>query len=246
MRLYAFYTPSHEILKNEWFLPSLKDDYELKIEKYDQECPTGNYKKQGWVRAMLRKAEIIVHAIKDNCDGMFIYSDVDIQFFKPTQDLSCQLMKRKDLALQRDSPEGGLCAGFFICRANWKTLKLWEDICRFLAKSDNRDDQDVLNDFLLTSRIVPRMLNRLVEVFDKNKQWAIHCRPHFSNSYGIKWRYLPMEFFGGGTLTGKQWTPGTSLVIPRNIVLHHANWTVGLENKIAQLQYVRNIAMKHN
>ena len=38
-----------------------------------------------------------------------------------------------------------------------------------------------------------------------------------------------------------QWEPGCELNIPQDIVMHHANWTIGIENKIAQLQYVRDI-----
>jgi hypothetical protein len=57
----------------------------------------------------------------------------------------------------------------------------------------------------------------------------------------MKWKYLPVEFFGGGTLTGTLWEPGLPLTVPENIFVHHANWTVGVSNKIAQLSYVRKI-----
>ena len=32
MKLYALYTPSHEILKNDFFLPSIQDDFDIIFE----------------------------------------------------------------------------------------------------------------------------------------------------------------------------------------------------------------------
>jgi len=57
----------------------------------------------------------------------------------------------------------------------------------------------------------------------------------------IKCGYLPQSFFGGGTFSGKIWTPGMPLSVPPNPVMHHANFTIGTQNKIAQLEYVRDI-----
>lgn len=57
---------------------------------------------------------------------------------------------------------------------------------------------------------------------------------------GVSWDYFPKEIFGGGTLTGRGWKPGDDLKIPSEIIIHHANWTYGLEDKINQLQFVRS------
>ncbi len=128
MKLYAFYTPSHQVLKDEWFLPTLEDDYDLQVEKYDQECQLGEYKSAGWTNSMLRKSDLIIRAITENWNDIFLYSDVDTQFFGPSSEILKNLAKRKDMIFQCDSPEGEICAGFFVCRANHRTLKLWQDI----------------------------------------------------------------------------------------------------------------------
>jgi hypothetical protein len=62
-----------------------------------------------------------------------------------------------------------------------------------------------------------------------------------ADTCGLRWAYLPSTFFGGGALTGKAWTPTESLPVPDGIVMHHANWTTGIPDKIAQLQYVREL-----
>jgi hypothetical protein len=67
------------------------------------------------------------------------------------------------------------------------------------------------------------------------------------NPYDIVWDYLPNVFFGAGTLAaypGYLWKPGRTLEIPAGILIHHANWTRGVKNKIAQLEYVRDIVHK--
>lgn len=37
---------------------------------------------------------------------------------------------------------------------------------------------------------------------------------------------------------------GDSLSVPQEIFMYHANWTIGIQNKIAQLDYVKRILDK--
>lgn len=195
---------------------------------------------------MLRKCDLILEAIEENQGEIFIYSDTDVQFFRPTESAILKLMWGKDIIFQRDTPNGKLCCGFLACRANQKTFKLWQDAKQIVSKQSDQDkgDQEIINSLLLNNKIsglTQRIGARLVRIFKKKDPWLAHRLFPPQNKYGIKWGYLPVEFFGAGTLTGRQWEPGMYLEIPRNIILHHANWTVGLENKIAQLKFVRDV-----
>jgi len=126
-----------------------------------------------------------------------------------------------DIVCQRNDPneDGQLCTGFFIIRANHRTLKLWKLVRESVKKAGR--DQFAFN----------RILRRL-------NHWWWNFRYKCPR---INYNYLPNRFFGGGTLTGKIWEPGMELLVSNDIVLHHANWTVGVENKIAQLEYVKGI-----
>ena len=215
IKMYALCTPSHEVLRDEWFLPSIQDDYEVIIENVAQECSSGNYIKTGWIATMLRKIDLIIKAIEENRGSFFVVSDVDIQFFAPTKNIIIDLMGLdKDMLIQKDTPEGELCAGFMVIRANEKTYCLWNIIKKRMIESHNQriHDQKILNDLLVKK----------------------------NNPYNLLWDYLPNKFFGGGTLTGYGWTPGCALPIPKDIVMHHANWTIGIDNKIKQLRYVKD------
>src|SRR5579864_4047396 len=83
IKLYALYTPSHEVLKNTYFLPSIQDDFEIILEECEQTCPTANFLSEGWTQTTMRKVDLIIRAIQENWDSFFIFSDVDIQFFHP-------------------------------------------------------------------------------------------------------------------------------------------------------------------
>ncbi len=215
IKLYACYTPSHRILKDDWFLPTLQDDYEINMDFFEQECATGSFLDEGWTKTTLRKVEMIIRAVKENWDTFFIYSDVDVQFFKPTQDIISDLMRDKDIILQLDCPSGGACTGFFACKGNHETLQLWQEVRQFMINHPNFSDQETFNRTLM-----------------KHPE--------------IRWEHLPINFFGGGSLTGSLWIPNKYLFVPDDIVLHHANWTKGIKNKILQLKYVKRKFEKSN
>jgi hypothetical protein len=214
MKLYALYTPSHEVLKDQFFLPSIQDDFDVICEFCDQTCPTAGFMSEGWTQTTMRKVDLIIRAIHENWGKIFIFSDVDIQFFNSIHDTILMLMQDKDLVMQKNNPEGVLCTGFFACRGNEKTLHLWTDVKKTMQKKQLQSDQISFNQCIK--------------------------RRSKKNPYNVVWSYLPDTFFGGGTLTGYMWLPGQILPIPHDIIIHHANWTKGVKNKIAQLTYVRN------
>jgi hypothetical protein len=173
---------------------------------------------KGWTDTTLRKVDLIIRAIQENWGSVFIFSDVDIQFFGPIQEKILELIQDKDMVIQKNSPNGVLCSGFFACRSNEKTLRLWQDVKDTMQKNKLNSDQN--------------SLNRCIKRHGKK------------NPYNVVWGYLPNTFFGGGTLTGHEWSPGMHLRVPQGIMMHHANWTKGIKNKIAQLSYVRKEVRK--
>ena len=122
-------------------------------------------------------------------------------------------MENNDLVIQQDDQRGRLCSGFFACRGNQKTLQLWQDVLQVMETQEEVSDQGALN----------------------------YCLIKCNNPYGVAWKFLPVTYFGGGTLTTKHWHPHDSLPIPVGIKMHHANWTCGPENKIKQLEYVARV-----
>jgi hypothetical protein len=58
------------------------------------------------------------------------------------------------------------------------------------------------------------------------------------NQSGIRWRMLSKRYWTVGH-QGHHWQPGEPVNPPANILVHHGNWTIGVENKLALLKAVR-------
>lgn len=219
----TFYTPSHTILYNDYFLPSfnrskLSKYYQLQVAEFPQECDKASYMANGWNSTMMRKVELILDTIKTHYGEVFVYADVDIQFFKGFN--ASTFLKERDIVFQRNqSKNKRVCAGFFIARANEAVYNLWQSVKDQMLANPKLDDQEPLNRALRNRSLRNPNLN-----------------------LDIKWDLLPNSFFNPALYTGAtRWEPGVELVLPSKIILHHANWTVGLENKIKQLDYVQSL-----
>jgi len=234
IKMYVAYTPSHEYFFNNFFLPSLKDDYFLIVEKHNQECKTGFFEDPGWMDTMKRKIGLVVRAIKENPGNIFIHSDVDIQFFGKTKDIILQSLYDKDIVFQRDRHEnkksgeqGVYCAGFFACRSNEVTLEFFERILKELDNAVPPDnDQTLINDFLQK----------------KNNKVNAGYLPDIFWSPGINYGITGWLDDSGEKIY--HWEPGQELEPPSGIVMHHANWTKGVDNKKIQLELVKEKAFK--
>ena len=142
----------------------------------------------------------------------------DIQFFGNIVPAIEEHMVDKDFMTQRDSDVEWGCAGFFACRANSRTKRLWSTVKRQLGIIKDRRGRPVHDQHLMNIYL------------EQGK---------------VKNGYFPPSFFGPGLKQrpGSKWTwsPGMDLDVPDPILMHHANWSIGIDHKIAQLEYVRNI-----
>jgi hypothetical protein len=212
IKLYSYYTPSHRVLKEKYFEPSIKDDYEVIIRKIDEQvCKEGYYKAKNWELAVAQKALLIIDAIKENWGSYFIYSDIDIQFLRPTKDYITKHFKDLDLLAQKasasvNSKSRSLCSGFMVIKAHQENLDLWKDIYNHLVTPGNKNGDQF-------------HLNRLIK---KHK---------------LTYDVLPSSFYN----PGRMWRPGKKLTIPDDIMLHHANWCFKMNWKCEQLDYIQSL-----
>jgi MoaA/NifB/PqqE/SkfB family radical SAM enzyme len=207
MKLISVCSPSHDTLKDEWFLRTLKDDYEVCTYRCDVRGQ-GTYLEEDWTRAVLFKSATIIDAIQENWGDVFVYSDVDVTFFAPTKTTILKRLIDRDIVCQLDDPRGNLCTGFFGIRANEATLKLWREVQKTVQRE--RCDQIAFN--------------RLVR-----------------KSKDLRAGYLPSSFFGPGTFSGRVFRGGDRLYIPARPVMFHANYTVGVDNKIRLLSQAQRV-----
>jgi MoaA/NifB/PqqE/SkfB family radical SAM enzyme len=207
MKLIAVFSASHETLKDQWFLRTLKDDYDVTLHRCDVRGP-GLYMQEDWTQTILFKCDTIIDAIEKYRDEIFVYSDVDVAFFGPTKSAILESLAGKDVVCQLDDPMGNLCTGFFGLRANDRTLRLWQQVRRAL-KREHRDQ-------IAFNRVSREMQD-------------------------LRVGYLPVSFFGTGTFAARLVLGRQRFYVPDSPVMFHANFTVGVPNKIALLTEAERI-----
>lgn len=206
MKVYTFYTDSHKVILDNYFLKTLpKDDnIDLVIEKFNQDCSSGSFMSSGWNITMHKKVELILRGIEENFNKVFIHADCDIQFFDSFTDDCLNQLQDNDVVGQDDA--GNICCGFMVIRGNEKTKAIFNEVLNSMNKYGN--DQIAFNK-LRRGKIKSNVLNK---------------------------RYMSIHHLNGC----KVWDP--SQIIPKinkDIILHHANFVVGVENKIKILDGVR-------
>jgi len=117
-----------------------------------------------------------------------------------------------DILFQEDGHPENLCAGFFICKQNNYVLEFFKEVKKILIENLNGKihDQTVIN-HLFNSGYDKIKKNTL----PPNKYWTI-----------------------GGKIRGI-WNGENNFNITEDIIMHHANFTIGIENKIKLLNLVK-------
>ena len=171
MKLYTHFSPTHKEYYEEFFKPSLralysKEELPIRMSSHAQHG-TGIFMEEGWKETMELKLDILKQAVQENYGDVFIFSDVDIQFFRPFLETMVEKIKDKDFVAQEDC--GGLNTGFFICRGNDTMYKMFS----FLRDNlhINSCEQSVLNMYRNNMRFdfLPKDEFYTVGNFFKNK-----------------------------------------------------------------------------
>ena len=147
MKVYIFYTQSHKILLDAWFLPSIKHEYnaELDITEYEQKCKSARLGSEGWLETMYFKIDTILNGIKEHIgkeNNVFIHSDIDIQFFGNFIQDCDDLFKKSNCDILFQKGGRSICMGFFICRANEKTKRFFTDIKTNMKQNKQHDEKN--------------------------------------------------------------------------------------------------------
>lgn len=206
------------------FLSNLKDTFEL-IEKRLETPVFGEdfYLHRlfgGGIQIWKDKVNFLLEVI-DKCDPneYFVYSDVDVMFFKPIIPILDKVLMNKDVMFIREIPYGslpqqggdvsGYCNfGFCVVKSCDRSRKFFQDVLHMIENTKNFVDSHnhaLWPDGLMDQTCVNRIL--------------------FSNpNYDIKWGTLPLTF----TTTAYD----NYGLINKHTVVYHATCVVKMEEKI--------------
>jgi hypothetical protein len=240
-QMYTIYTDSHTEMYERFLLPSIPDSFRLTAKKFDQTCPTGEYYSEGWTQAVSQKTEVILDAIKHvrNTDGpdYFVYTDCDIQFYEDFSEDIALLMKTHDFVAIDDNM---YCTGLFAIRADDRAELMWKWIGKNISKYGG--DQLTCNAFLRKherairiGRYIPRFLQPSI-LRQHTRVGSINC--------GLLPRFQFMNYMHLGAENhvwdGKTpYTLSDDQLDSKNAL--HANYTIGIENKIKLLEQIGDL-----
>lgn len=146
--IYAVITPSHRVLYEQFFLPSLNhDQFEFHALDLEQEGK-GEFLADDFKKCILFKLEQIIASIQRHDGSIIVWSDVDIQFFGLTHSKMLSPFADKDLlfAVQRLARgRNEACGGFYAIRCNSQTLAFFESVYKTTIHETNGNEQDAIN-----------------------------------------------------------------------------------------------------
>jgi hypothetical protein len=210
LKLFTFFTPSHEEMYKNYFLPSAAEFDTLAI--VDQRSGSGDIRTpeaRGFVRWRAKK---MLEIIKANMGDVIIFSDVDIVFHKPVSERILSFIQDQELVAAPD--RSTICAGFFAVRCNERIVNMFTKVVSIVDS--------------ITSSIADQVaINKLRDMV----KWKLLPNSEFWNlgAYG-GWDGTAQYFTRKGE---------AGIKIPKEIRFFHANFSLGVENKEWLLARVR-------
>jgi len=210
--MFALVTRSHERLLNDWFLRSLPTDCRPII--HFMESPPAVFREGRWHDIFIEKVTMTIEAIRGEPEGaLIVISDVDIQFFKQFSEEVRILIDGRHLLFQNN-----------LCGRSSDPL----DLCAGFV---------VVRCGPMTLSFFETALRIMVEEDHPEVEDQITFRRILPQFPQLRPGLLPDRFWTHADM----WKPGDPIDPPYDIVLHHANWVLGNEDKIKQLTTVSEL-----
>lgn len=215
LRLVSYYTPSHKEMCERFVMSRAWGFDERHFVQHEQTCPTGGFKSEGWNSCMLDKLKTLLSLPTDGVPTLYVDADVCLM---PTLVEWCRWyvehMDVDDVAFSSDIVQW--CAGIMLFRSSKRVHAFWQTIAD-LAVAWDAPDQDVIHELRLqaSQRNGRLPINASVLPADVFSNWATVNAP----SFPAPWNGEPFE-------------------VPKTCLAWHANFTVGVVNKMRMLELV--------
>lgn len=212
MKILTIYSDTHQQLYNDFFIKSINKFMPKAnvISKKIQQMGSGEYESEGFDLTMFEKIKFIIDCIDTNDNELMCYSDCDVQFFGEPN-FNADLFEN-DISFQMDN-ENTYCAGFFIFRQTEKVRQFFQQVLKeFQLRLNGKiHDQIIINILIRNNQTFGLSIGKL----NDSKYWTI------ANEVGGVWK------------------GDNKFEIPKDIIVHHANWVIGVANKISLMELVR-------
>lgn len=141
--LYACCTPTSKATLETALPTSSLTEYTLVLKEYDKALHM----------SMHYKIDLMLHAIQENWGGVFLLRDIESQGPPPPKKIVLKTLEHADIVVQRAHATDESSSGYIACRANKRTLQLWESIKHLVDEHPSTPDQDYLHTLLQENKI---------------------------------------------------------------------------------------------
>ncbi len=247
MKMKTAFSESHKILFDNHFLKHFPDeDIDLEVQRLPQECKSAELFSEGWVKTTTKKLESILDSLEQcRADDLFVYADADVGFYGGIKSDLEKLINGYDILFQKDhnvSDENNFnvaayCTGFFVAKPNDKIKRLFSESVQRIKRNNIEGAAKFMDSDQSTVNSVIKL-----ESMSSIRRGFL---PERYYTHGLYTKGL--NDFSEENQTGLWWQNKTDeekqeVYIPYNLKIHHANWCVGVENKLELLNFVRKRA----
>lgn len=221
MRIYTVFTESHRPFFEKYFFKTFPFEPRIELRVlFKSQLGNAEFLGENWNKTMEYKVDCFIQAAQETPNGeYFMFSDPDIQFFKPFYDDIAFQMKNHDAVFQ-DDYFGGINTGFFAIRSLPNTRAFLNTVKSNLKRFDH--EQHAFNSLIQHFKQLPKI--------------------------EFKWKKLSKNYWTYGEKVIKPdpnlekyttWEGDENFDLPEDIVIHHANWTKTFKDKFRLLDLVR-------
>jgi hypothetical protein len=215
MKLFYFFDNEKDIVKlKDIFESSIPDDLIPHPSSFQstlcQKHHGGGY--EGWLR---KYSTIMIGFDKTARDEYFIFSDIDVRFYK-----TIKIDLQKDMYFQTEVPNKNIAnIGFMIIKNCEQTLNFWKQVYDKIEELKYIDDHGCYK----------------IKHSKGNGAGQFVVNDLLHNNEQLNWDLLPLHF----------WSKSIGFdYLDKNIILHHANACYGIQKKIDQLIYISQIVQR--
>ena len=206
------YDSRFEEIAQKHFFPSFEKCYmqhQFDLVVHKIEAPFGSYGQEQYNASYAKEMDFVLDLMQRNRDRIVIWSDIDLHFYRSPMDHIKETISRYDLSCQMDSPDVH-CTGFMYFWCAQKIINFFYLWRALNQKGGWQSAQDSFNE-------------------------AIKQSPN------LVVQKLPKQFYTHGLDTSEVWDGKDITKLPKrpkDCILHHGNWTIGLENKMALMDTI--------
>ena len=148
MKIYCCFTPAHEILFRQEFLPSIPETFSLYPERIEL-AGAGDFLSFEFLQCVNQKISLIIESLRTNLGDVIVWADIDIRVFSLSPSKLASELGEHDIAFQREGKKGEYVnTGFFVCRANQRVIDFFRRVSAALHDDPHVNEQIVVNRLL--------------------------------------------------------------------------------------------------